>query len=45
VKLRDLCFISREGVSLLGISETGESVELHTMAGKFTFENIEKNIL
>ncbi len=43
-KLRERCFVSREGVSLLSISEAAESIGFHSMAGKFTFENLVKNV-
>ena len=38
--LRKLCNISKEGVSLLGISETLESIGFKTLGGKFTFEQL-----
>ena len=36
-KLRDLCHITKEGVSLLGISEAAEAVGFKTMGVKTTF--------
>lgn len=38
-KLREKCHISREGVSLAGISEAAESLGLRTMAVKVTYES------
>ena len=37
-RLRQRCFISREGVSLLGISKAAEEIGFRTLGGKFTFE-------
>ncbi len=37
--LRERCHISREGVSLLGISEAAESVGLRTLAVKIAFDS------
>ncbi len=42
--LREKCFITREGVSLLGISEAAESISFQTLAGKFTLEKLEKEV-
>ncbi len=36
--LREKCFITRDGVSLLGISEAAETIGIRTQAGKFTWE-------
>jgi ATP-binding cassette, subfamily B, bacterial len=38
--LRQRCFISREGVSLMGISKTAEEIGFKTFGGKFTFEQL-----
>ncbi|MFZ1457384.1 MAG: cysteine peptidase family C39 domain-containing protein, partial [Saprospiraceae bacterium] len=38
-KLREKCHISREGVSLAGISEASESLGLRTMAVKVTYDS------
>lgn len=38
-KLREKCHISREGVSLAGISEAAESLGLRTMAVKVTYDS------
>ena len=38
--LHKSCFISKEGVSLLGIGETAESIGFKTLGGRFTFENL-----
>ncbi len=40
--LRQLSYISREGVSLLGISDAAESIGMRTMGVKTTLENLEK---
>lgn len=39
-KLRELCHIDREGVSLLGISDAAESIGLKTLAVKASFDQI-----
>lgn len=38
--LRDRCHISREGVSMLGISDAAESIGFRTMGVKVTFEQL-----
>ena len=38
--LREKCFITREGVSLLGISDAAESIGLHTLGVKIDFEKL-----
>ncbi len=38
--LREKCFISREGVSLLGISEAAEFIGMHTIGVKITYEQL-----
>lgn len=38
--LRERCFITREGVSMLGISDAAESIGFHTMGVKMTFEQL-----
>jgi len=38
--LRQRCFISREGVSLMGISKAAEEIGFRTFGGKFTFEQL-----
>jgi len=38
--LRKSCFISKEGVSLLGISETAEDIGFKTLGGRFTFDKL-----
>lgn len=40
--LRKRSYITREGVSLLGISDAAESIGLHTIGAKTTFENLIK---
>ncbi len=39
-KLRELSHITREGVSLLGISDAAESIGLHTIGVSVTFEKL-----
>lgn len=39
-RLRDLCHISREGVSLLGISDAAESIGFRTVGAKVTWEQL-----
>lgn len=41
-KLRDLCQISREGVSLLGISEAAENIGFRSLGAKLTVEQLEE---
>lgn len=41
-KLRDRCFTNREGVSLLEISDAAESIGLHTLCARLSFENLAK---
>ena len=38
--LRDKCFITRQGVSLLGISDAAESIGFHTMGVSINFEQL-----
>jgi len=38
--LRDKCFIGREGVSLLGISDGAESIGFRTLAAKIPYEKL-----
>lgn len=38
--LRERCFITREGVSMLGISDAAESIGFRTMGVKITFEQL-----
>jgi len=38
--LRKLCNITKEGVSLSGISEAAESIGFKTLGGRFTFEKL-----
>lgn len=37
--LRKRCFISREGVSLLGISDAAESIGIRTVGVQISFDN------
>lgn len=39
-RLREKCHISREGVSLLGISDAAESIGFHTVGVKLTWEQL-----
>ena len=39
-RLRDACHITREGVSLLGISDAAEKLGFRTMGVKITFEQL-----
>jgi ATP-binding cassette subfamily B protein len=39
-QLRHRCFISKEGVSLLGISQAAEEIGFRTVGGKFTFAQL-----
>ncbi len=43
--LRDNSFITRDGVSLLGISEASEKIGLDSFALKMSIENIKKDVL
>jgi ATP-binding cassette subfamily B protein len=43
--LREKCFISREGVSLLGISEAAESIGMHTIGVKITYEQLKNDAI
>ncbi|MDR1222049.1 MAG: peptidase domain-containing ABC transporter [Tannerella sp.] len=43
--LREKCFITREGVSMLGISDAAESIGMHTQGVRITFEQLEKDAL
>lgn len=40
-ELRELCHISREGVSLMGISEAAQSIGFRTVGVKITFEQLQ----
>lgn len=41
-KLREISFITREGVSLLGISDAAESIGMRTTGVKITYEQLSK---
>lgn len=43
--LRKSCFISREGVSLLGISEAAETIGFKTVGGRFTYDKLANQAL
>nr|WP_057952391.1 peptidase domain-containing ABC transporter [Salinivirga cyanobacteriivorans] len=40
--LREKTYISKEGVSLLGISDAAENIGFKTLCGRFTFEQLHK---
>lgn len=44
-QLSDLCFVTNEGVSLLGISQAAEKLGLHTICGRATTEQLEQTEL
>jgi ATP-binding cassette subfamily B protein len=41
--LRDECFLTREGVSLLGITEAAKKIGFETLSAKFTVEKLREN--
>lgn len=41
--LRERCFITREGVSMLGISDAAESIGMRTMGVKISVEQLAKD--
>jgi ATP-binding cassette subfamily B protein len=43
--LREKCFITREGVSMLGISDAAESIGMHTQGVRITFDQLVKDAL
>lgn len=43
--LRDRCFITRDGVSMLGISDAAESIGFRTMGVRISFEQLAKEAL
>jgi ATP-binding cassette subfamily B protein len=42
--LREKSFITREGVSMLGISDAAESIGMHTTGVRITLEQLEKDV-
>ena len=42
--LRERSYITRSGVSLLGISEAAESIGLHTQGAKLTWEQLRNEV-
>ena len=42
--LREKSFITREGVSMLGISDAAESIGMHTQGVKVTLDELMNNI-
>lgn len=42
--LREKCFVTREGVSLLGISEAAESIGLHSIGARITWEQLRDEV-
>jgi ATP-binding cassette subfamily B protein len=43
--LREKCFITREGVSMLGISDAAESIGMHTQGVRISFEQLVSDAL
>ena len=43
--LRERCFITREGVSMLGISDAAEAIGFRTVGVKITFEQLAEDVL
>jgi len=43
-KLREMCHINREGVSLLGISDAAEAIGMRTMGVKIPFEKLRDEV-
>jgi ATP-binding cassette, subfamily B, bacterial len=43
-ELRDKCFIGREGVSLLGISDGAESIGFRTLAAKLPYDKLAEEV-
>ncbi len=43
-KLREMCHINREGVSLLGISDAAEAIGMRTMGVKIPFEKLKEEV-
>lgn len=43
--LRDISYITREGVSLLGVSEAAEKIGFRTIAAKATFEQLDEEVV
>ncbi|MDR0681699.1 MAG: peptidase domain-containing ABC transporter, partial [Dysgonamonadaceae bacterium] len=43
--LREKCFITREGVSMLGISDAAENIGMHTQGVRITFEQLVNDVL
>ncbi len=44
-KLRQMSFITREGVSMLGISDAAEAIGMRTMGVKLSFDKLEKEAM
>jgi ATP-binding cassette subfamily B protein len=42
--LRDRCFITREGVSMLGISDAAESIGMHSIGARVTFQQLQEEV-
>lgn len=43
--LRERSFITREGVSMLGVSDAAESIGMHTQGVRITFEQLTKDVV
>ncbi|MFO7657374.1 MAG: cysteine peptidase family C39 domain-containing protein [Bacteroidales bacterium] len=42
--LRERSYLTREGVSMLGISEAAESIGMHTIGARITFDQIKNDV-
>jgi len=42
--LREKCFITREGVSMLGISDAAESIGMHTQGVRITLKQLVEDV-
>jgi ATP-binding cassette subfamily B protein len=42
--LRERCYLTREGVSLLGISYAAESISFHTKGATISFDQLQKDV-
>ena len=43
--LREKCYLTREGVSMLGVSEAAESIGMHTIGVRITFEQLKNDAI
>lgn len=44
-QLAEMCYVTTEGVSLLGISQTAEHMGIHTVCGRLTVEQLTADVL